>query len=151
MRLHSDPGENRCRRSRGQSRTDQSCRCEDDRSFLWDRWHRTDPGWVQIFRTYRNTECKEPDSSEDPRRRKKSCIWSVLWKRKRYRDRCGSEIYWQECQCKPWKSRCDPYWEWAGKRWEIRADRAYQTLRCRGEEHDKRTKDPCIKNTSGTG
>lgn len=24
----------RCRRSRGQSRTDQSCRCEDDRSFL---------------------------------------------------------------------------------------------------------------------
>ena len=29
---------------------------------------------IQIFRTYRNTECKEPDSSEDPRRRKKSCI-----------------------------------------------------------------------------
>ena len=26
--------EDRCRRSRGQSRTDQSCRCEDDRSFL---------------------------------------------------------------------------------------------------------------------
>ena len=34
-------------------------------------------------------------------------------------------LYWQEYQCKSWKSRCNPYRERTGERRAFRADRAY--------------------------
>lgn len=43
------------------------------------------------------------------REEERKVVYDQYFEKKRYRDRCGSEIYWQECQCKPWKSRCDPY------------------------------------------
>ena len=56
---------------------------EGDRSEAGDRRHRTDPGRVQIVRTNRNTERKEPDPyRRSAKKNGKSFTISILKKRK---------------------------------------------------------------------